>query len=104
MKMNKIQIILKVIAIVLLIIAIFPCNYGYYMFLRLVCCGIFAYFTFDYYEKEIEPWIWIFGGLAIVFNPILPLHLGKELWMIVDGISVILIGVSFTSWIENKIE
>jgi hypothetical protein len=45
---------------------------------------------------------WIFGIIAIVFNPIYPLYLGKELWQIVDAISGIAILSSILIFKFNK--
>jgi hypothetical protein len=45
------------------------------------------------------PWVWIFGVLAALFNPILPVHLQRDTWQIVDwgAIGVIVVAaISFS--------
>jgi hypothetical protein len=52
--------------------------YGFYTLLRWICCAVFAYSAFAAHEKNRVPWVWIFGVLAVVFNPILPVHLQAD--------------------------
>ena len=72
------------IVITLLFIAIVPLSYGYYMLLRLVVTGIFIWAAFIAYEQKHKLLPWIYGLLAVLFNPIIKIHLPKELWAIVD--------------------
>ena len=65
----------------LLIIAITPMPYGYYQFLRIVItivAGISAYNSFLAKQKT---WFYIFIPILILYNPILPIHLDKEIWL-----------------------
>jgi hypothetical protein len=65
------------------------------MLLRLVACGVFAWAAFITYEKKEEVLPWVFGILAILFNPIFKIHLPKELWALVDvGSGIFLLAVS----------
>jgi len=58
--------------------------YGYYLTLRLVVCGISAYTAFVAYEWQ-QTWAaWLFAGIALLFNPFVPVHLPKELWQVID--------------------
>ncbi len=46
------------------------------------------------FEKGINFWVVVFGLIAILFNPLIPVYLGdKEAWMPIDIISAILFGV-----------
>lgn len=72
------------IAATLLLLGALPLPYGYYILLRLVACGVFAWAAFITYEKKEEVLPWVFGILAILFNPIFKIHLPKELWALVD--------------------
>ena len=29
-------------------------------------------------------WIWIFGFLAVLFNPFFPIYLNRDLWSVID--------------------
>jgi len=61
-----------------------PLPYGYYMLLRLVACGVFAFAAFVTVERKNKILPWIFGFLALLFNPIVKVHLPKEAWALVD--------------------
>ena len=72
------------IAAGMLFIGVLPLPYGYYMLLRLVACGVFAWAAFITYEKNEEVLPWVFGILAVVFNPLIKIHFPKELWAVID--------------------
>ena len=76
----------------LIFIAIFGWPYGYYEFLRLVVTGISLYAAFGLLEKgTVNFWIMLF--IALLFNPLIPIHLSKEIWILIN----IIFGSYFTS-------
>lgn len=68
----------------MLLLGAAPLPYGYYTLLRLVACGVFAYAAFLTADKKHKFLPWVFGLLALLFNPIVKIHLPKELWALVD--------------------
>ena len=68
----------------MLVVGAAPLPYGYYTLLRLVACAVFAYGAFVAFarSKKVLPWIFVF--LAVLFNPIIKIHLPKEIWVVVD--------------------
>ena len=68
----------------MLFIGVLPLPYGYYMLLRFVACAVFVWAAFITYENNEEVLPWVFGILAIVFNPIIKIHFPKELWAVID--------------------
>jgi hypothetical protein len=63
----------------MLLLALDPGNpYGYYILLRWVCCGIFAYLAYHTLEQEQLGWTWVLGITAVVYNPIVRVHLTRE--------------------------
>ena len=64
------------------VIAMAPWPIGFYTFTRIVLCGVCAYAA--YYLKLRKNDLWIVGaGLAVLYNPILPVYLhSKGLWSI----------------------
>ena len=36
--------------------------------------------------------LWVLGAFAITYNPLVPLHLGREIWIVVNLITVGLLG------------
>lgn len=86
----------KIIAIILLALALNPYNpYGYYVLLRWICCAIFIFLTLVSIKNKKENWIWIFGILVFIYNPIIRIHLNKFLWTIINVASIVIIGISF---------
>ena len=86
-KLNKIPILVSVI---MLFLAIPPMPYGYYTLLRLVICGSAIYLI--WFSKTInrQGWMWTMGFIALLFNPIIAIHLNKELWSIIDLVVAII--------------
>jgi len=78
----------------LLLIAILPLPYGYYIFLRWVTCGMAVFTAFLAYHWETKWVVWVFIPIAIVFNPFVPIHLTKEIWQPIDIVCAILFAIS----------
>jgi len=90
------KIIFSSISILMLLLAIpkglFP--YGYYNLLRLIVCGTGIFLAVISYQQKNTKWTWTMGTIAFVFNPIFPIHLGKEIWVVIDIIVAIIIFIS----------
>lgn len=73
------------IASAFLFIALVPdLPYGYFQILRWVVCGASCLGAFMAMEKDSKGWLWTMVGMAILFNPILPIRLGRETWQVLD--------------------
>ena len=68
----------------MLFIGAAPLPYGYYTLLRLVACAIFAIAAFIAFDRKNKVLPWAYGFMALVFNPIVKIHLPKEVWALVD--------------------
>jgi hypothetical protein len=75
----------------LLFLGAVPLPYGYYMLLRIAACGFFIWAAVITYEKQSQYLPWVFGLLALLLNPIIKIHLPKELWAAIDIASAIFI-------------
>ena len=95
----------QVVVSVMLLWALYPGNpYGYYTLLRLVCCGIFVYLAVQTFALKMQGWSWVLGIIAVVYNPIIPIHLTREIWSVVN---IVTIGIAVASifvipWRKNK--
>ena len=79
----------------MLLWALNPDNpYGYYILLRIACCAVFAYLARKAFHLERQGWVWILGIMAVVYNPIIPVHLTREIWALVN---VLTIGIAVAS-------
>jgi hypothetical protein len=56
--------------------------YGFYQLLRIVVCGTAIYAVVQTLNRQY--WPWILGGLAILFNPFLPVSFEREEWQPID--------------------
>jgi hypothetical protein len=87
-----------VAAVMLVYAAIEKHPYSYYTLLRWICCPIFAYSAFAAHERKRMPWVWVFGVLALLYNPIFRVHLDRSTWTGVNWLTVgaiIIAAVSF---------
>lgn len=73
--------ILSIILIPLLLLCLLPMPYGYYQFVRLVSTLIFSYIAYQERSRQI---ILLFIGLALLFQLIEKLALGRILWNFTD--------------------
>ena len=85
--------LIKIVLAALFFICLFDMPYGYYQFVRfagLIGFAILAYQS-NQQGKQIE--MFIYGGLALLFQPFLKIALGRQVWNIVDvvvGIGLII--------------
>jgi len=80
-------------SIVLLLLAILPLPYGYYTLLKLVVCFTAIFLVWFSYKRQRISWTWIMGFFILVFNPIIPIQFGRELWIFVDLITAVVFGI-----------
>jgi len=70
----------------MLLLALADWPYGYYILLRFVVCGSAAFVAYLGYLSKKQWIIWTFGIVAFLFNPIIKIHLDRELWAFIDVI------------------
>jgi hypothetical protein len=80
--------------IVLLAVATARMPYGYYTFTRIVVCAsaaLIAYISWKESENVISRlWAVMFGLIAVLFNPLVPIYLKRATWFSIDiGIAAI---------------
>ena len=63
--------------------------YGYYQLLRFVVCGVSVYVAFVAYDWKKLWATWLLGFVAVLFNPLLPIHLSRDLWQPIDVICAV---------------
>ena len=96
MAMNNQENIIKVVLAILFFLCLVDMPYGYYQFVRFLALLGFAILAYKSYERQENTMTIVYVGLAILFQPLLKISLGRELWNIVDVIVGIgLIGTMF---------
>jgi hypothetical protein len=81
-------------AVLLVSAAIGRHPYSFYTLLRWICCPIFAYSAFAAHEKNRVLWVWVFGTLAALYNPLFRVHLDRSTWIGVNWFTVVAIVVA----------
>ncbi|UHS56026.1 DUF6804 family protein [Agrobacterium vaccinii] len=78
-----------VIPAIALVIAVLPLPYGYYTLLRLVITAFAAFFAYVEYDKQktLSGWAIGFIAVALLFNPLIPVHLSRSSWFFLDLIA-----------------
>ncbi|MBL4589909.1 MAG: hypothetical protein JKY11_07530 [Alphaproteobacteria bacterium] len=86
--------LLWLIPILLLLIALLPLPYVYYQILRWIVCGCALYIAYEHYQEKME-WnklVITFTAIAILYIPIGAIHLFKEIWAVLNILTVVVFG------------
>ncbi len=79
-----------IVASVTLLGALGDWPYGYYQLLRFVVCGVSVYVAYMAYIWQKLWATWLFVIIAVLFNPLIPIHLSREVWQPIDLICALL--------------
>ena len=74
----------KLIVAVLLLLCLADMPYGFYQLVRFVAAVAFAYLSYDYFKSKKDVMGFVFAALALLFQPLLKVSLGRTLWNLVD--------------------
>lgn len=74
---------LKVVMAIAMLLCLLDMPYGYYQVVRLGSAIGFGYLAFSAKSEE-DVLRWIYIGLAILFQPIIKISLGRSIWNMVD--------------------
>ena len=69
---------------VMLVIALADLPYGYYTLLRIIVCGVSLYGAYTASTANAHGWVIPLGFIALLFNPLIPIYLSREVWAVVD--------------------
>ena len=64
--------------------------YSYYIFLRWFIFVAAIITAIGFGKSKLTGWAIVFGALAFLFNPIIPVYLNKSSWVLIDFVSAIL--------------
>ncbi len=82
--MKDLSIPIKLVLAVLFLLCLLPMPYGYYQLVRLIALVGFSILAYDASRKENKTEMIIYIGLAILFQPLIKISLGRSLWNMVD--------------------
>lgn len=90
----KYKNIASIASIVMLLLAIPDLPYGYYTLLRWVITASAIFLVYVASQLEKKFWLFLMAIIALLFNPIAPIHLDKETWIIIDFVVAVLFLIS----------
>jgi hypothetical protein len=76
--------LIKIVVATLLLICLFHMPYGYYQLVRFIAVVGFAILAYYEYERKNIPMVIVYLGLAVLFQPLATIPLGRQVWIIVD--------------------
>ncbi|MBS1650708.1 MAG: hypothetical protein JSU07_01740 [Bacteroidetes bacterium] len=90
------QNFIKIILSVLFLVCLFKMPYGYYQVVRLVGFVGFILLAYKSYTDKAINMAIIYCGLALLFQPLFKIALGRTIWNVVDVlVSIFLIATIF---------
>jgi hypothetical protein len=64
---------------------------GFYMLLRVIICLTAVVGFIRAREEQLKTWLWIYGVLAVLYNPVLPVHLMlRPIWIVANLVTIVL--------------
>jgi hypothetical protein len=84
--MKTIPRLVWIVPAAVLVIATARLPYGYYTFTHIVTCGIASWIAFVGFQEgpAIKAWSVALVLIAVLFNPIIPVHLNRLTWFYLD--------------------
>ncbi|MBK7109533.1 MAG: hypothetical protein IPH61_10515 [Bacteroidetes bacterium] len=92
--------VIKIVLAVLFFLCLADMPYGYYQFVRFAGLIGFAVLAYKAHEQGRQTEMIIYGGLALLFQPLFKIALGREMWNIVDV--VVGIGLLISIFMKPK--
>ena len=87
----------------LMLLCLAPMPYGYYTLVRILATVVFGVYAYKCYAAKKEGLTWVFVTLALLFQPLAKVGLGRTIWNIIDVVVAIgLIVLFFLEWKEGK--
>jgi hypothetical protein len=84
--MKSISRLVWIVPAILLVAAVAQLPYGYYTFIRIVTCGSAALLAVVGFRERSSTQVWsiLLSLIAVLFNPIVPIHLNRSAWFFLD--------------------
>lgn len=94
----NIENIIKIVLAILFFVCLADMPYGLYQFVRFAAMIGFAYLAYSAKEQSNKNEVFVYIGLAILFQPFVKVALGRTIWNIVD----IVVGVGLLVSLANR--
>lgn len=99
-----IQTIIKILLAGLFFLCLFQMPYGFYELVRMIALVGFSILALKSYEANNKVEMIIYIGLALLFQPLVKIALGRQLWNIIDVVvgALLLISIIVNRKLVNK--
>jgi hypothetical protein len=82
--MNSLEDIIKIVLAILFFVCLLDVPYGYYQLVRFLALIGFGILSYKSYQRKENAITIVYAGLAILFQPLFKISLGRDLWNIID--------------------
>lgn len=89
---------IKIVLAALFFLCLVDMPYGYYQLVRFLALVGFGLLTYKSYDRQENVMTVVYAGLAILFQPLIKISLGRELWNIID----VIVGIGLIGTILMK--
>lgn len=94
--------LVTLVSAAMLVLAVLPWwPYAYYQALRVVVCGSCVFLAYDAFRTHRTPWAWALVALAVLFNPLAPIHLERGAWFFLDLGAAAFLGVHWVAVVRR---
>jgi len=90
--------IIKIVLAILFFLCLIDMPYGFYQFVRFVALIGFGILAFKANENDKQTEMIVYGILALLFQPIFKIALGRVLWNIID----VIVGIGLIITVVNE--
>jgi hypothetical protein len=95
-----IENLIKIALILFLILCLFHMPYGFYQLFRYISMVGFAILAYYSYERKNIPVVILFVALALLFQPLSKVPLGRQSWIIID--ILVSVGLCVSLVVQNR--
>ena len=83
---SSVSLAVWLVPAILLLVAVAPLPYGFYPALRFLVCSYVLVLVYHEYSRRnaVSGWVVVLAGMALLFNPLLPVQLTREIWAPID--------------------
>lgn len=99
LRTNIMERLIKIILALLFLLSLLKLPYGYYELVRFLALVGFGVLAYKEYERGHQVQMVIYIALAILFQPLLKISLGRTLWNVVDV--VVAVGLLISVFTEK---
>lgn len=89
-----------IILAIALVLCLAPMPYGYFILVRYVATILFFVMAYKYHQEKNNAATYFWIALAILFQPIFKIALGRALWNIIDVVVAIIL--LYVLWKRKK--